>query len=120
MSAHPPLTRRERLAVALQTAAEWHSDREGGINLLRLSSCRKVHSEEHRAGLVAEIKADMSYCIARSDLDEIRRLLDLWRFVKDARVGDEWLSDRENLRLNDRLYEEGVIGRPSPNPEEIP
>jgi hypothetical protein len=103
------LTRKERLALLLQTAAEWHSSEGGGIHLLSLSSTRTVHTERHRAGLIGEIRQDLRWTIDRGELREARRLLALWMQVAHCPVGREWLTFDENNRLNDRLYERGLF-----------
>lgn len=107
------LSNKHRLAILLHTAAMWHSDKQGGINLLSLSSTRKVHSELHRDGLVQEIKADIFYCLDRPDVDDamkdLKQLADLMAKVKTATVGKEWLSDKDNLRLNEELFQAGKL-----------
>lgn len=85
--------------------------------MLSLSSTYTIHSEEHREGLLREIRSDID-CLfgpnfrdlsSEARREDIRRLVDLWELVRDAPVGFKWLSYEENCRLNDRLYEAGVL-----------
>ncbi len=107
------LTRRHRLALLLNTAAQWHSDRRGGINLLSLSSTRKVHNGGHRARLLEEIRGDITYCLGRSDvtdaMKDIRQLAALGAKVASVEIGVEWLSDKDNLKFNEELFQAGML-----------
>ncbi len=109
---------RRLLAMTLQTANEWHSDSdEGGRHMLVLSSTRKIHSEEHRQGLQKAIKQNIQSVLGEnftnltpaSRRKTILLLLDLYEVVGVMLVGAEWLTDAENLRLNEELFQEGKI-----------
>ncbi len=108
----------EVLAIALNTAAEWHSDQAGkGLAALRLSSTRKVQSEDHRADLIRELGDDIAYCESYEDgktedfdpQHELGRLRCLLNIIKRAPVGKEWLTTREMFAQHERLHREGVI-----------
>ena len=108
----PEIGQRTGLAMALFTATQWHSDRTGGINLLSLGSTRKIHSEKHRAGCIAEITANLAYA-ETSEHPEMKaepaRLRYLLATVQAADVGAEWLTDADNLRINETLYRAGAL-----------
>jgi hypothetical protein len=112
------MTRKRLLAKLLYTASCWHGDTgKGPVAMLSLSSTRKVHSEEHRRRLIDEIVCDICVSIGAaqcghaisSNLEEIRELTLLWEEVASCKVGEEWLTDRENLRYGDELYEKGLL-----------
>jgi hypothetical protein len=109
---------KQRRAISLAVAAQWHSSGDpGGLLMLSLSSTRTVHNEDHRQGLIDEIRADITSLLGPEFHDEspaeIRKdivgLLDLWELVEDAQLGKEWLTDSENMVIQERLYQEGKL-----------
>ncbi len=100
------------IAKAIQTAAEWHSDKSDGIALLSISSTRTVHSEEHRQACLADINRNIAAVRENSSWypeDEIDKLQDLAEIIQAATIKVEWLSDAENQRINDELYHAGIL-----------
>jgi hypothetical protein len=111
------MTAKQRLAMAIFTATQWHSDHGSGVALLSLGSTFKIHSEEHRRIALADIDGNLAWCRTQpydleSEFDpvvEINRLIHLRKLVVACAVGKAWLSDRENMALNEVLYCRGTL-----------
>jgi hypothetical protein len=113
------MNQKTKLSLAIYTASQWHDDHtKGGIAMLSLSSTRTVHSEEHRQNLIADIRQDIKYICETGDeynddcseeVKDLARLVALFRIVKHAVIGEEWLSDEEHLRINEALYQAGKL-----------
>ncbi len=104
-----------RLTKALHVANCWSSDQTGnGLALLSLGTTRRIHSAGHRTEALAEIDANINWNRAwtgtpdgvNDPARDIPALEDLLRLVADAKVGVEWLTDTQNMRFNDELYQE--------------
>jgi len=102
-----------RLTLALHVANSWSSDQHGnGLALLSLGTSRRIHAEDHRQQILAEIDDNIawnrSWTGTSDDVNDPARdipaLEDLRRLVMDAAISVEWLSDTQNRQFNDELY----------------
>ena len=107
-----------RLTRALHVANGWSSDQPGnGLALLSLGTSRRVHSEDHRTEALAEIDANVAWNLAwmgtpdgvNDPARDIPALEDLRKLVADAVVGAEWMTDAQNLRFAEELYQAGEL-----------
>ncbi len=107
-----------RLTRALHTANCWSSDQMGnGLAMLSLGTTRRVHSEDHRTMALAEIDANIAWNRewtgnpdeVNDPTRDILALEDLRKLVVDAAIGEEWLTDAQNMRFNEELYQAGEL-----------
>ncbi len=107
-----------RLTKALYTANAWSSDQPGnGLAMLSLGTTRRIHAEDHRQQILAEIDANIawnrSWTGTPDDVNDPARdmpaLEDLRKLVQDATIGVEWQSDTQNMLFNEELYQAGEL-----------
>ncbi len=107
-----------RLTKALHVANGWSSDQPGnGLALLSLGTTRRIHSADHRTEALAEIDRNIVWNRAwtgNSDgvndpARDIPALEALRKLVVDAAIGVEWMSDAQNLRFTEELYQAGEL-----------
>jgi hypothetical protein len=104
----------EQLVLAIHTANAWSADHGDGLQLLSLGTTRKIHSEDHRQKALAEIDGNIRWMDGDGKADEdhdvtVENLRALRRMVEAAPVGHEWISDRDNLTIGERMYREGKL-----------
>lgn len=110
------LSHKAKLCILIYTANSWSSDQAGrGLALLSLGTTRRIHSEDHRAKCIKEINDNIAWRRKLKKVeepyheDDIKNLQNLLEKVKVVRVKHEWLSDAEDLRINEELFREGII-----------
>ena len=85
--------------------------------LLSLGTSRRVHSEDHRTKALAEIDRNIAWNRAwtgtpdevNDPTRDIPALEDLRQLVVDAAIGAEWMTDAQNLRFAEELYQAGEL-----------
>lgn len=111
---------KRQLCIALHTASQWHGDMDSGpLAMLILSSTRRVNSEEHRQHLVEEIKGDLFWMIDHGHEQwdggrkawerDVIRLTRLLEIVQQCEIGHKWLTDDENMEINEKLFQRGLL-----------
>lgn len=110
------LKHQKHIVRMIQTANDWSSDQPDGIALLQLGTTRKIHSEEHRTKALKQIKDEIRWCCRRledgiigSAADDVDALLDLHCLVEISIIGEEWITDAVNMRLNEVLFTAGKL-----------
>ena len=107
-----------RLTMALHVANCWSSDQPGnGLALLSLGTSRRIHSVDHRIMALAEIDRSIVWNrvwtgtpdAVNDPARDIPALGDLRQLVVDATIGEEWMSDAQNLRFAEELYQAGEL-----------
>ncbi len=107
-----------RLTKALHVANCWSSDQPGnGLALLSLGTTRSIHSEDHRTKALAEIDRSIAWNRAwtgtpdavNDPARDLPALENLRKLVVDAAIGEEWMTDAQNLRLAEELYLAGEL-----------
>jgi len=115
----------EQLAAAIFTANAWSADHGDGLQLLSLGTTRRIHSEDHRRKVLAEIDANIKWVDEDDDSiaadnaaadesgddwqNDLANLRHLRLVVEQAVVGQEWLSDADNLQISEKMYREGRL-----------